>query len=174
MKTSLIAGMLATDRNEFLLVDTVEKAMKWNIELYDYPKMGPPSARNLVQACYNFQKWKRDSVSDVVEEWLISLSLKKSTAKNMRGYYRVDTGGLVDSYCDITFSNGNFTICSTSEFSGISHGGCPKYGFVVPTLYGLPPNFKIEKLVEINAPQRPGAELSKPKPMKQGQPSAGR
>ena len=153
VKASLIAGILATPRDELLIVDTVEKAERWDISVYGIRKIDTTSKLALAQACVNFQNWTSDQNSREVN--------MEELAMHWRGYQtlppsddlfaRIDTGGEVERFCDLRSIGGKgsdsyIQLCSKNEFNGVNYGDCPNYGIILDPLYTLPPSTPLRSI----------------------------
>lgn len=63
LKRSLITELLLKGPNESFNIDTVDKAGRWDIELFGYAPRTQMSLENFKHACANVTSWKRDNYS---------------------------------------------------------------------------------------------------------------
>jgi len=63
MKSSLIQAMLAQGENEMLIIDTVDKAGRWAIEIYGIVRPGTIGPETAAIACWNAGGWIKDQFS---------------------------------------------------------------------------------------------------------------
>ncbi len=153
---SLIADLLTYEKDEMLIVKTVEDAARWGITLEGTKPRWKLNDRMLIQSCENFQNWASDSPS--VEIDFTTNSYPQIESKKLKGgdvtkvFSKIDTGGMADRYCLISVEEGDtetyLEVCSRNDFNGVHHGGCPDYGFILPAYYALAPHTRIIDLAE--------------------------
>ena len=155
IRASLIAAILEKPRNDILLIDTIEKAERWDITVYGVRKMDISSKESLAQACVNFQHWAADQPSEKIDSTQMQYLWKgtQQLPPTNEMFARIDTGGMVEQYCDVRSQvgedgGGYFQLCSINEFNGVNHGGCPGYGMILSSLYGLPPTTPLRDVIE--------------------------
>jgi len=148
VKVSLIKDLLETPRDALVLVDTIEKAARWEVRLYGYRVREPGSQQSfLTQACTNFMNWNKDLPSSTVAE-------QEATERwrgEQDGYNVVDFSGEADKFCRIKFYGADdlaMNVCVEDGFSGIDYGRCPEYDHFIFDYYGLPPDTPLSSLAE--------------------------
>ena len=67
MRSSLIQAMLAQGEGEMLMIDTVDKAGRWAIEIYGVPRHFSIGAEAVAVACWNAGGWIKDQFSYYTE-----------------------------------------------------------------------------------------------------------
>jgi hypothetical protein len=146
--------MLTYGRDQTLMVDTLEDAARWGIDLVGGRKRWKVSRNMLVQACFNFQAWVNDEKAERID-FSNKYSPKPNPVKFTKDsqdatFYKVWVAELVDHYCLLSAVDGReetyLQICSVNDFNGVHHGRCPDYGMIVPAYYGLPPDTPIRSL----------------------------
>lgn len=150
---SLLEQTLRTGPDQLNLVDTVEEAARWGIELDGPNESVQLSERHLVQACANFQAWSFDQPSEIVRDFSWYLPLNRSTA-TMWGremeFGLVDTGGMEVRNCMVQVSDKpttGFAICSRDEFNGVLLGDCASgLAHWWPWYYAMPPSTALTDL----------------------------
>src|SRR5690606_24206908 len=65
---SLLGELLLTGPTDMALVDTVEKAARWRIELSGQRAKAKLNEKDLVQTCLNFQAWSLDRPSSETDD----------------------------------------------------------------------------------------------------------
>ena len=143
---SLLQDTLRMGPAEMSIVDTVEEAARWSIELEGHRESAVLDERQLVQACINFQAWSFDRPSEYVTDFTWYLPLKRETHVvygDETEFGLVDTGGMEVRNCQVEASStphSGFLICSTDDFNGVRLGQCDGgYGFWQPWYFALPP-----------------------------------
>lgn len=139
IRGSLVSEMLSKGRDELLLVDTVEKAGRWDITLYGHRPIKQSTKLDLVQLCTNFQAWVHDKPSQAASPRDAKLDPKT-------GYYRVDFGGMEDLFCDVAWRDTHYRICSVDDFSASNKGRCPNKYWVQQPYMAKPPQTLIRSL----------------------------
>jgi hypothetical protein len=143
---SLVAELLSAGPNQFVLVETVEDAARWQIDVYGMRQTTRLNENHMRQACINFLSWELDRPSEQINpEWPYSVEYKKGEIYNEPTVWAViNTGDMDSRECRVQVSDQEvkgFMICSRDEGNGISRGACREgWGYWVPWYYGLPPN----------------------------------
>jgi hypothetical protein len=150
---SLLQDTLRMGPAETSIVDTVEEAARWSIELEGHRESAILDERQMVQACINFQAWSFDRPSKQVTDFTWYLPLKRQTHVvygDETEFGLVDTGGMEVRNCHVEASSApqsGFTICSTDDFNGVRLGQCDGgYGFWQPWFFALPPATPLNEL----------------------------
>ncbi|WP_162901475.1 hypothetical protein [Breoghania sp. L-A4] len=150
---SLLGDTLGMMPDQLELVDTVEEAARWAIELDGTREKALLNDRQLVQACVNFQAWEFDLPSTEVTEFKWYLPLKRMMLTlwgEEREFGLVDTGGMEVRHCLVEANNtkeSGFIICSRDEFNGVMLGDCEHgFGSWEPWYYALPPATPLTQL----------------------------
>ena len=148
--------MYEMDRDELLLVDTIDKVSRWEISIYGFDPILELSRNQIVQSCLNFQSWIYDQPSVIGQDQLDSYSRQDEVdiyglySEAEDGFTKVYTGGMADKYCLVEASLSNFwkevAICSIDEFTRIHYGSCPSAPMWMPSYQSLLPHTKIETL----------------------------
>ncbi|MEI2300519.1 hypothetical protein [Ensifer sp. MJa1] len=151
---SLIAELLSASPEELALVDTVEDAARWQIDLYGMKSAAVWNENQMRQACANFLAWELDRQSEVINtDWPFPLSYKKGALDREPVVWAViNTGGMDVQECRVQKSakpETGFTICSRDEGNGITRGSCEDgWGLWVPWYYGLSPRLPLASIPE--------------------------
>lgn len=150
---SLLQDTLRTGPTEMSIIDTLEEAARWSIELEGVREKAALSERDMVQACINFQAWSFDRPSEHVTDFTYYLPLKRQTGVvygDETEFAIVDTGGMEVRNCQVEASAvpaEGFLICSTDDFNGVRLGDCnSSYGFWQPWYFALPPATSLAEL----------------------------
>ena len=143
IRGSLISEIYSKGRDELSFVDTVDKAGRWDIELYGYnsKKLALP---HLAQACYNFQEWVQDRPGQKYKPDAYSNPI---TQDAKTGYYtsRYRRHGR-NPYCDVGVWKDHIRICSVNDFTASNHGRCPNKYWIINLYKAEPPETKIRSL----------------------------
>lgn len=155
---SLLGETLAAGPNELALVDTVEEAARWGIQLDGHREKVWLSEEGVGQACNNFQEWSLDRHSEQVDmEGYPTYpgSFQKVQGKiwdKIRTFAVVDTGGMYVSLCHVELTNApseGVWICSRDESNGLLLGDCLNgLAMWVPWYYAMPPEMPLPALAE--------------------------
>lgn len=76
IKTALMGHMISTPSNQMFMIDTIDKASRWDIRVEPVTKLGSPTDSQYYHACENLQKWSRDesaskiTLSSGIESWV--------------------------------------------------------------------------------------------------------
>src|SRR5690606_8611325 len=108
---SLLGELLLTGPTDMALVDTVEKAARWRIELSGQRAKAKLNEKDLVQTCLNFQAWSLDRPSsetdDDDDQNVFPLERRQFRFwDGMRNFVIVDTGGMETRQCYVEITNG--------------------------------------------------------------------
>lgn len=154
LSMSLLSDMLREPSDKVMMVDTVEKAARWSIELDGVATTRTLSRTDLIRACLNHQAWIRDEASD-----LQSLSyyldepdklVSHGEGRSATSYLKIDTGGMEDRHCLVAIPKEPVSligICTYDGFSGLHVGDCSERpGYYIPQYYSLDPSTAIAKL----------------------------
>jgi hypothetical protein len=150
---SLLEQTLRSGPDQLNVVDTIEEAARWGIEVEGPSESVLLSEGHLVQACANFQAWSFDQPSEIVRDFSWYLPLNRTTA-TMWGqemeFGLVDTGGMEVRNCMVQVSNEpapGFAICSRDEFNGVLLGDCESgLAHWWPWYYAMPPSTALSDL----------------------------
>lgn len=142
IRGSLISEIYAKGREELLFVDMVDKAGRWDIELYGF-KPKKLTLAHVAQACYNFQEWVQDRPGQKYKPDAYSNPIIQD---KKTGYYKVDTGGMEESYCDVGVWDEHIRICSVNDFTASNHGRCPNKYWIINLYKAEAPETKILSL----------------------------
>lgn len=149
---SLVAKLLAAGPEELALVQTVEDAARWQIDLYGMKESVQLSENQMRQACANFLSWELDRPSNQINtEYPFSLKYEKGMLGNGPVVWAlINTGDMDSRECRVQASTHlikGFTICSRDEGNGISRGACTEgWGNYVPWYYSLPPKIPLSAI----------------------------
>ena len=154
VSTSLLAEMLATGPDQMAIVDTVEKAARWNIPLEGIRLRMKVDKQGAVRACLNFQSWLAD---EPVKQETLDFYLKEKedivTAKyegERQVFQKIQTGGMEDQHCLVSLRNesvANIGLCLTDDFNGMRIGDCTRnFLYYVPWYYALDPKTPLSSL----------------------------
>ena len=145
IRPSLVGEMYYKAKNDLVLVDTVGAAGRWQIDLYGHKEL-ISTRSSVVQACLNFQAWTSDQQSERIDAKNLNIYLPKNEPDPKTGYYKVDTGGMMDRFCLVKPDDKKFNICSVDDFKGTHIGRCPETYALYPLLFGLPPDTRLKDL----------------------------
>jgi hypothetical protein len=153
--SSLLQELYSMPPEELALVDNIDKAARWDIELEGVEYSRLLTERDAVQLCLNFQAWARDeSAVDVdvnaIEPLTSGVTLER-IVREFEGkpseYLIVNNGGYSSRYCEIEIPRSptqTQVICLKDDFTGRHLGDCSSgSGFWMPSYYALPANTKI-------------------------------
>lgn len=151
---SLIAKLLAASPDEVVLVETVQDAALWQIEIYGMREIMQLTENNLRQACANFLSWELDRESEEISlEWPYLLNYEKgSLYRESVVWAVVNTGNMDSQECRLQVTekaSKGFVMCSIDEGNGIIRGDCAEgWGFWVPWYYGLSPAQPLNSILQ--------------------------
>ena len=152
----LLAEMLAADRDELVLIETIGDVERWGVTLENHVTVKEFDKRAIANACENFQSWQLDTEPKLTSGSYLP-EIKIVTKNNEYGeevqMLRVNTGGMAERYCLVSWDVKNpefFQICSVDDFSGVHFGRCPDAPFRVPVYYALPSRTPIFMLANDN------------------------
>lgn len=146
---SLVAKLLSAGPNQLALVESVEDAARWQIDIYGMKDVARLGENQMRQACANFLSWELDRPSDQINtQYPFSLKYEKGKLGNEQVIWAlINTGDMDNRECRVQTSKQaikGFTICSRDEGNGISRGACTEgWGYWVPWYYGLPPKLPL-------------------------------
>lgn len=141
IRGSLVSEMLSKGRDELLLVDTVQKAGRWDITLYGMKVIKQATKADVIQLCHNFQAWVNDKPSRAADR---SSPDPKRDPKT--GYYRVDQSGMEELYCDVAWRDTHFRICTVDDYAASNKGRCPDKYWIQQPYLSKPPETLIRSL----------------------------
>jgi hypothetical protein len=153
---SLLIDIYRSKPSELSLVDTIDKAVRWGIDLEDIEVKIKMSKEQEVHLCLNFQAWSRDesAIENVnAKDIAFYVSQPDNTVRFSENSFRViDTGGMEARNCQIGIQSEasfNQQICLKDDFSGRHLGDCQNgAGYWVPSYYALPAETLLLKLAE--------------------------
>jgi hypothetical protein len=153
---SLFAAIYRSKPNELSLVDTIDKAARWGIDLDEFKIKLKLSKKQEIQLCLNFQAWSRDeSAVDAVKTEDIAYYLSQPDNEvrySDKAFHLIDTGGMEIKNCQIEIQaeeSINQQICLKDDFSGRHLGDCKNgIGYLVPSYYALPADTLLTKLAD--------------------------
>jgi len=154
ISSSLLAQMLAMGPDELSVVDTVEKAARWNIQLEGIRGSELVGREGAVRACLNFQAWLSDEPSKM-DSLSYYLEGKEDLVSYNRGdkvevFSKIQTGGMEDRHCLVSRSRlpvESLAICSADDFNGMRIGDCADgFSYWVPWYYALAPSSPLAAL----------------------------
>jgi hypothetical protein len=158
ISVSLLTEMYSSGPDTLAVLDTVEKAARWGVDLEGFSSKAVLNARDAARLCLNFQNWSRDQTAIGLEKASDALDIYvESSRYESREFYGkktefivIDTGGLAAQYCEIEVqkeASDYQQICVKDDFSGRHLGDCASgAGFWVPTYYSRPANTPIQSL----------------------------
>ena len=149
IKPSLISQMSKTPRDKFVLIDTVGKALRWNISIYGHNLKISPSKTANINACHNFDAIKQGRPFEKPDFDQYSGWRGRTGYQKHGNHYRVDLGsGMAEHYCDVNFDQKGqyFQICTVNGFKGIRLGDCPTYGHIERNLIGIAADYPLRRL----------------------------
>lgn len=142
VRMSLLEEMMRHKGNNFFYIDTVDKAGRWEIEVFGYQLPKPYTEANIYNACSNFIAWandesnedgysgpqrrdlpqteiRRGGSSSLIKSQNIAASYETSPAKS----------GLAEVTCEIHVYNAEpgysgLTGCFRDGFTGLQYGQC--------------------------------------------------
>lgn len=151
---SLVARLLAAGPTELVLVETIEDAARWQIDLYGMKDATQLTENQMRQACANFLSWEMDRQSEQINtQWPFSLRYEKGKLGNEAVVWAlINTGDMDSRECRVQTlkqATEGFAICSRDEGNGISRGACTEgWGYWVPWYYSLSPQLPLSAIGE--------------------------
>jgi hypothetical protein len=153
---SLFTDIYKSKPNELSLVDTIDKAARWGIDLEDLEIKLMLNKKQEVQLCLNFQAWSRDesAIETVLaKDIAFYVSQTDNTVRfSEKSFHVIDTGGMEAKNCQIEIQSEdslNQQICLKDDFSGRHLGDCQNgTGYWVPSYYALPADTPISRLAD--------------------------
>jgi hypothetical protein len=153
---SLLVEIYRKKPNELSLVDTVDKAARWGVDLEGVEIKLSLSKQQEIQLCLNFQSWTRDeSAVEAVKTDAMAFYMSQPDNQVLysgKPFHVIDTGGMETRNCQIEIQNKaslNQQICLKDDFSGRHLGDCSNgIGYWVPSYFALPADTQISKLTD--------------------------
>lgn len=158
MSASLFEALFRANRNEVIIVKTIQDLERWNIALYDYKEEYRVTKSGLNQACENFIQWNKDAEAQSVPTVDLRIESPESFSKlQSDGSYISDAGvvtmadiaGEAGLGCVISWHGSmprSLGICSVDGFTGVTIGDCKNPSIRVPSYYLLAPDTAISIL----------------------------
>lgn len=156
LSPALLAELMGTGPNGMYMIDTVEKAARWNISLSGHQEMRILRRDDFVQLCSNYLSWIYDREADTASP--AALGAQVGSFRNRlyikdTSFLTVNFQGLADRACAIEHPDkavSGVVLCLDDGFSGLSLGKCRDknfaYGVYVPWWHAMPPLTPIARL----------------------------
>ena len=130
MKPDLLEMLLTHVGADFFLVDTIDKAGRWDIRILDHKPEFTPSPQKAYHACQNTIQWRTGLGSKLYDaDYYLSVAREPDRIELIRqegreAAYRVEgyNSGLVDEYCIISFTADGVSACGYSEYYDMTVG----------------------------------------------------
>lgn len=170
LKPSLIEAMLRTGRDDLLYVDTVDKAGRWEIDVFGYERSKDINREKIYNTCANFIAWRIDqsNADDFVSAKANGLDTstlvtelndsEKPTLQGITSSFRVMPGKsgyasvdcIVNVYENAETEIPTLSVCARDGFTGLSYGNCystsEAYDLWVTPIASYPPNRRLSTL----------------------------
>ncbi len=152
----LLVEMMDMPKGDLFMIDTVERAARWGVELDGVG--GPPQFTLLeyVQLCDNQFAWMYDGASERVQgdlSWLRYETVRKPMQTGPEDFIVFDRGGMAPMRCEIELLAGAETgtgLCLSDGFTGVGLGNCNDPSMPnsiwVPWWHAMPPDMPLSAL----------------------------
>jgi len=153
----LLAEMMATPQDSMFMIDSVEKAARWGVDLDGIRATHRYSSGDYAQLCVNQLAWIYDSGAARLTAADLSALRIETTRKTLMGgptnMIVITEMGLADRVCEIEVAanaDRGTGLCLSDGYTGVGLGDCddPTIPFSVwfPWWHAMPPDMPLEAL----------------------------
>ncbi|MGC0055771.1 hypothetical protein ACNSPG_22485 (plasmid) [Brucella pituitosa] len=132
MKPDLVKAMIAHEGNDFFMVDDVNKAGRFDIEIFGYDEPKEIDQRSAFMACDNAFFWETRVLDDNTSEYIRKSYNDIETVERQSRFVNSDFGknynvmstdaGYADASCNVRLINNRLMICGYNETYDIRLG----------------------------------------------------